>query len=78
MSEANPAFTNDAALVAPDGDAQIAERFHADFRIPACPSCGGMLKPDVVFFGDSVPKDRVKAAWTPSLRPVAWWLSDLP
>jgi len=61
MSEANPAFTSDAALVAPDGDAQIAERFHADFRIPACPSCGGMLKPDVVFFGDSVPKDRVKA-----------------
>jgi len=61
MREANPVFTSDAALVAPDGDAQVAERFHADFRIPACPSCGGMLKPDVVFFGDSVPRDRVKA-----------------
>jgi NAD-dependent SIR2 family protein deacetylase len=61
MSEANPGFTSDVAPVGPDGDAQVAERFHADFRIPACPSCGGMLKPDVVFFGDSVPKDRVKA-----------------
>ena len=61
MGEANPGFNCDAALVAPDGDAQIAERLHADFRIPACLSCGGMLKPDVVFFGDSVPRDRVKA-----------------
>jgi NAD-dependent SIR2 family protein deacetylase len=61
MSEANPVFTSDAAVVAPDGDAQVAERFHADFRIPACPSCGGLLKPDVVFFGDSVPRDRVRA-----------------
>jgi NAD-dependent SIR2 family protein deacetylase len=61
MSEANPVFSADAALVGPDGDAQVADRLHADFRIPACPSCAGILKPDVVFFGDSVPKDRVKA-----------------
>jgi len=61
MSEANPDFMSDAVLVAPDGDAQIAERFDTDFRMPACPDCGGMLKPDVVFFGDSVPKDRVTA-----------------
>jgi NAD-dependent SIR2 family protein deacetylase len=29
--------------------------------VPACPACGGMLKPDVVFFGDSVPRERVRA-----------------
>jgi NAD-dependent SIR2 family protein deacetylase len=61
MSEANPDFTSDAVLVAPDGDAQVAEKFHTEFRPPACPACGGMLKPDVVFFGDSAPRDRVKA-----------------
>jgi NAD-dependent SIR2 family protein deacetylase len=61
MREANPHCTSDAFLVAPDGDSEVTEKFYTDFRIPACPLCGGMLKPDVVFFGDSVPKDRVKA-----------------
>src|SRR3989442_325342 len=32
------------------------------FRAPDCPRCGGMLNPDVVFFGDTVPPDRVAAA----------------
>jgi NAD-dependent SIR2 family protein deacetylase len=41
----------------PDGDAEIEAT--ADFRIPPCPACGGILKPDVVFFGESVPSDRV-------------------
>ncbi|WP_430593002.1 Sir2 family NAD-dependent protein deacetylase [Humidisolicoccus flavus] len=39
----------------PDGDVDIAE--HGDFAIPECPVCGGMLKPDVVFFGEFVPED---------------------
>ena len=34
----------------------------ADFRIPACPICDGVLKPDVVFFGESVPQSRVEFA----------------
>jgi NAD-dependent SIR2 family protein deacetylase len=47
---------------APDGDADVEPRAVADIRVPECPHCGGLLKPDVVFFGDTVPKERVSAA----------------
>lgn len=47
----------------PDGDIEIDEKFwEQDFVIPDCNQCGGMLKPDVVFFGDNVPKDRAEKA----------------
>ncbi|KAJ4835023.1 NAD-dependent protein deacetylase srt2 [Turnera subulata] len=47
----------------PDGDIEIDERFwEEDFHIPECPECNGVLKPDVVFFGDNVPKDRADKA----------------
>ena len=48
-----------AAQLAPDGDAEVAV---AGFDPPACPVCDGVLKPDVVFFGESVPKPRVARA----------------
>jgi NAD-dependent SIR2 family protein deacetylase len=41
----------------PDGDAAVDET--DDFLVPACPECGGPVKPDVVFFGENVPADRV-------------------
>lgn len=41
----------------PDGDVALEET--EDFVVPDCESCGGILKPDVVFFGENVPKDRV-------------------
>jgi NAD-dependent SIR2 family protein deacetylase len=44
-----------------DGDADLEGRDFAAFDVPDCPACGGMLKPDVVFFGESVPRDRVAA-----------------
>ena len=44
----------------PDGDAEVEAA--ADFQIPACPGCGGVLKPDVVFFGESVPTATVELA----------------
>lgn len=47
---------------APDGDAHLEDAHYAGFRVPDCPACGGMLKPDVVFFGDNVPRDRVAEA----------------
>lgn len=47
---------------APDGDAQLEDTCYADFEVPDCPSCSGVLKPDVVFFGDNVPRDRVARA----------------
>ena len=56
----NPGWTAVApARLAPDGDAEVAD---AGFVTPACPACGGPLKPDVVFFGESVPKPRVADA----------------
>ncbi|XP_023534303.1 NAD-dependent protein deacylase SRT2 isoform X2 [Cucurbita pepo subsp. pepo] len=47
----------------PDGDIEIDEKFwEQDFCIPTCQECNGVLKPDVVFFGDNVPKDRANKA----------------
>jgi NAD-dependent SIR2 family protein deacetylase len=45
----------------PDGDAELADP-PADFRVPACPQCGGVLKPAVVFFGENVPRQRAGEA----------------
>jgi NAD-dependent SIR2 family protein deacetylase len=49
-------------MVAPDGDADVESYCRDAFRIPSCVSCAGALKPDVVFFGEGVPKHRVDAA----------------
>ena len=59
LGAANPDLAGQPAPVAPDGDARVAAELYAGFRVPACPACGGVLKPDVVFFGDSVPRERV-------------------
>ena len=48
---------------APDGDAEIPDDAYAGFVVPDCSACGGTLKPDVVFFGETVPRDLVDAAW---------------
>ena len=48
--------------VAPDADAVVADT--ASFRYLDCASCGGMLKPDIVYFGESVPKDVVQQAFS--------------
>ncbi|CAL0305262.1 unnamed protein product [Lupinus luteus] len=53
----------------PDGDIEIDEKFwEEDFIIPTCQKCNGVLKPDVVFFGDNVPKDRAHMAMEASRR----------
>ena len=57
-AELNPDFTHYTAATAPDGDADLEVDF-SRFHVPACYQCGGILKPDVVFFGDNVPKQRV-------------------
>jgi NAD-dependent SIR2 family protein deacetylase len=62
LREANPEFSASASAIKPDGDVELDEGDVARFRVVACSVCGdGMLKPDVVFFGESVPVDRV--AW---------------
>lgn len=44
--------------IRPDGDVDISQEFIDGFQLPVCPQCGGNLKPDIVFFGDNVPKER--------------------
>ncbi|MEY4550793.1 MAG: hypothetical protein RL685_6988 [Pseudomonadota bacterium] len=51
-----------ARLLAPDGDAQLEEDA-SEVQVPPCPSCGGMLKPDVVFFGETVPPQKVRDSY---------------
>ncbi|HEX8693617.1 MAG TPA: NAD-dependent protein deacetylase [Longimicrobium sp.] len=52
-----------AAELAPDGDAELPAWAMEGFRVPACEGCGGTMKPDVVFFGENVPRERVDDAW---------------
>jgi NAD-dependent SIR2 family protein deacetylase len=58
----NLALADAVAAPAADGDAHLEWHDLDAFRIPACPHCGGLLKPSVVFFGESVPRARVDAA----------------
>jgi NAD-dependent SIR2 family protein deacetylase len=52
----------DEADFAPDGDSAIAPDVVGAFNVPDCRRCGGVLKPSVVFFGESVPKEKVTHA----------------
>jgi len=58
----NPDFAAAVATAAPDGDADVEPQGLDGFRVPGCARCGGTLKPDVVFFGEGVPRGRVDAA----------------
>jgi NAD-dependent SIR2 family protein deacetylase len=61
---ANPGFTARVAQVNPDGDVELPDEQLAGFTMVDCVRCGaGPLKPDVVFFGENVPKPRVEAAF---------------
>ncbi|WP_458316649.1 NAD-dependent protein deacetylase [Mycolicibacterium brisbanense] len=67
LEAANPGFLERAEsvggiAVAPDADAVVTDT--SSFVIIDCPVCGGMLKPDIVYFGESVPKDRVEQAYS--------------
>ncbi|MEU8220868.1 NAD-dependent protein deacetylase [Micromonospora taraxaci] len=60
LREANPDFVARVAAVNPDGDVDLPDEQVAAFRTVDCGICGtGMLKPDVVFFGETVPAQRV-------------------
>ena len=58
----NAKFLQDMHTQKPDGDAAPAYDDLSGFKIPDCDDCGGLLKPDVVFFGESVPRRRVQTA----------------
>lgn len=66
LDELNPGFLDsvvpaDGVEIAPDADAIITDTAH--FRMVDCEHCGGVLKPDIVYFGESVPKPRVAEAF---------------
>lgn len=58
----NPEWAGLPGRAAPDGDADLEALPFGEFVVPSCVRCGGVLKPDVVFFGESVPRPRVEAA----------------
>ncbi|MDX3101781.1 NAD-dependent protein deacetylase [Nonomuraea angiospora] len=59
LRAANPGWEAAGARINPDGDAVVTDAQVAGFQVVDCAACGGMLKPDVVFFGENVPRPRV-------------------
>jgi len=62
LVERNPDWAALDAAIGPDGDADLAGMDFAAFEDAPCPVCGGLLKPDVVFFGENTPRERVERA----------------
>lgn len=62
LARLNPQWAALTAASAPDGDADLESRDFSGFQVPECALCGGLLKPDVVFFGENVPPARVEQA----------------
>ena len=61
LREANPDFGPRTDGINPDGDAELPDEVLDSFVMVSCLACGaGPLKPDVVFFGETVPRDRVE------------------
>ena len=69
LEELNPGFLDAVSAaggvsLAPDADAELeSEKLIRWFKPATCPLCGGLLKPDFVFFGENVPKDRVERSY---------------
>jgi NAD-dependent SIR2 family protein deacetylase len=64
LEAANPGWDAElATLVNPDGDADLDEAVTESFQVADCSACHGVLKPDVVFFGENVPRPRAQACY---------------
>lgn len=61
LTERNPDFVERTATIGPDGDATLEDEDVSALTVPSCPACGGTLKPDVVFFGEAIPRQRVES-----------------
>lgn len=61
LSDLNPDYESRIGVLAPDGDVVLDDT--SDFVVADCLACGGDLKPDVVFFGENVPKERVERSY---------------
>ena len=73
LARRNPEFAALDAVEAPDGDADLENVAFETFDVPACDTCGGLLKPDVVFFGEGVPAERVRRAMARSSARTRCW-----
>lgn len=62
LKDANDGWYAEVFRYKPDGDAELADNGHKDFSVPDCADCGGIMKPDVVMFGETVPRERVHNA----------------
>jgi NAD-dependent SIR2 family protein deacetylase len=65
LEEYNPDWNPEVSFYTPDGDAELLQSHdqkYLNFKVPDCLYCGGIVKPDVVFFGESVPSESVSAA----------------
>ena len=60
LEQLNPGWLERDAPALPDGDVALEAPFE-EFAVPDCSQCGGVLKPDVVFYGEAVPRERVRA-----------------
>lgn len=63
LSEANPHLVVDTDAINPDGDVDLDDDVLRRFSMVSCRVCGGDLKPDVVYFGENVPADRVRESY---------------
>lgn len=62
LERKNPEYALLVGSIAPDGDADIDHLDYSSMQVPSCQNCGGIMKPNAVFYGDSVPKERVLKA----------------
>ena len=63
LRAANPGWAAPVTQISPDGDAVLADEEADRFQVVDCLDCGGLLKPDVVFFGENVPVPRVEECY---------------
>ena len=63
LAAANPGWDARLAAVNPDGDAVLDDQATESFQVVDCSACHGVLKPDVVFFGENVPRPRAEACY---------------
>lgn len=60
LMERNPDMKGSFSMIRPDGDVELSKEEVDKFSVPLCPKCEGAMKPDIIFFGDNVPKARVE------------------
>ena len=63
LDAANATWSATITAVNPDGDVDLPDEQLDGFTVVDCERCGGVLKPDVVYFGENVPAERVVAAY---------------